>query len=472
MNLASLSTLSPEARRAVRTEAIRLLSLRKLETYRPYTKQRLFHEAGAKHRERAFLAGNQLGKTVAGGSEAAMHLTGRYPSWWEGKRFFEPVRGWAAGVTSESTRDNPQRILLGPPQDRGTWGTGTIPSDAIVGDPNMAQGIAHAVDSIVVKHVSGGQSVVSFKAYEKGREKWQGETLHFVWYDEEPPPDIYSEGLTRTNATGGITWLTATPLLGMSEVVRLFYPFPSTPDRHLTQMTIDDADHYSEAEKLRIVAAYPEHEREARAKGIPMLGSGRVFPIAEEAIRCAAFPIPEKWPQIGGMDFGYDHPFAAVKLARDRDTDTIYVTAARRVARQTPILHAAALKAWGAWLPWAWPLDGKRETLEGAGIALSKQYADQGLSMLPEHAQFEDGDKGIESGVMDMLDRMQTGRWKVFEGLNDWFDEFRTYHREDGLIVKEHDDLMSASRYGLMMIRFAITKPKTAKLAYDLRGYA
>jgi phage terminase large subunit-like protein len=40
-----------------------------------------------------------------------------------------------------------------------------------------------------------------------------------VWFDEEPPPDIYSEGLTRTNATGGITMITFTPLLGMSEVV-------------------------------------------------------------------------------------------------------------------------------------------------------------------------------------------------------------------------------------------------------------
>src|SRR5574341_1249965 len=170
MNLADLSMLSPPARQAIRQEAMRLLSRRKLETYRPYIKQAEFHAAGLKHRERAFLAGNQLGKTVAGGSEAAIHLTGQYPHWWAGKRFDGPVRGWAAGVTSESTRDNPQRILLGPPQDRMAWGTGTIPADAIVGDPNMAMGIAHAVDSSVVKHKSGGQSVVSFKGYEKGRE--------------------------------------------------------------------------------------------------------------------------------------------------------------------------------------------------------------------------------------------------------------------------------------------------------------
>jgi phage terminase large subunit-like protein len=447
-------------------------SRNRLRSYRPYTKQAEFHAAGLSHRERAFLAGNQLGKTVAGGSEAALHLTGRYPDWWKGKRFAEPVRGWAAGVTSESTRDNPQRILLGPPQDRQAWGTGTIPADAIASDPNMAMGIAHAVDSIVVKHVSGGQSVVSFKAYEKGREKWQGETLHFVWYDEEPPPDIYSEGVTRTNATGGITWLTATPLLGMSEVVRLFYPMPSTPDRHLTQMTIDDAEHYTPEERARIVAAYPEHEREARASGIPMLGSGRIFPIPESDIKCQARSIPEHWPQIGGMDFGWDHPFAATRLAWDRDTDTVYVTAGYRVRQQSPIIHAAALKPWGLWLPWAWPRDGKRDTLEGAGVALAEQFKAQGLNMLQEHAQFPPdsphgaGSVSVEAGVMEMLTRMQSGRWKVFDHLNEWFDEFRMYHREDGLIVKEHDDLLCSSRYAMMMLRRAITKPRKSVINY------
>lgn len=167
------------------------------------------------------MAGNQLGKTLAGGMEWAMHMTGRYPSWWAGRIFKEPVRFWAAGVTGESTRDNPQRILLGPPQKKEDWGTGTIPGACIL-DTTSSRGTPDGIDSIVVRHVSGGSSTVVFKAYEKGREKWQGDTLHGVWFDEEPPLDIYSEGLTRTNATDGITIVTFTPLLGMSEVVRMF----------------------------------------------------------------------------------------------------------------------------------------------------------------------------------------------------------------------------------------------------------
>lgn len=172
------------------------------------------------------MAGNQLGKTVAGGFEWAIHLTGRYPDWWEGRVFDDPVKMWAAGVTGESTRDNPQRILIGPPQQKERWGTGAIPKECLR-DWTAARGVADALDSVVIKwggggDVQAGESVLAFKAYEKGREKWQGETLHGVWYDEEPPLDIYAEGLTRTNATQGMAIVTFTPLKGMSDVVQLF----------------------------------------------------------------------------------------------------------------------------------------------------------------------------------------------------------------------------------------------------------
>jgi phage terminase large subunit-like protein len=203
------------------TEQARRTSRNRLAAYRPYRRQAEFHAAGARTRERLFMAGNQLGKTMAGASEWAIHLTGLYPDWWEGKRFDRPVRFWAAGVTAESTRDNPQRMLLGPPQRKEAWGTGTIPADCLL-NTAAARGVADGVDSLVVRHVSGGASTLLFKSYEKGREKWQGETLDGVWFDEEPPLDIYTEGLTRTNATEGIVIVTFTPLLGMSEVVRMF----------------------------------------------------------------------------------------------------------------------------------------------------------------------------------------------------------------------------------------------------------
>lgn len=224
--------------------------------------------------------------------------------------------------------------------------------------------------------------------------------------------------------------------------------------RHVTRMTIDDAEHYTPEERAAIVASYPAHEREARAKGVPVLGSGRIFPIPQESIEVDSFEIPDYWPQIGALDFGWDHPTAAVCLAWDRDADVVYVTKAYKAKEATPVIHAAAVKPWGEELPWAWPHDGFQHD-KGSGLELRKQYKDQGLNMLPEHATFEDGGNGVEAGLMAMLDRMQAGKLRVFKHLVDWFSEFLLYHRKDGKVVKEFDDLMSATRYGIMMLRFA-----------------
>jgi phage terminase large subunit-like protein len=292
--------------------------------------------------------------------------------------------------------------------------------------------------------------------------------LDFIWFDEEPPADVYTEGLTRTNVGANPVWMTFTPLQGVSTVVKRFL-HEKSDDRHKVVMTIDDVAHYSDEERSKIIASYPPHEAEARVKGIPVLGSGRIFPVSEASIAIDQRDFPPHWPRIGGMDFGWDHPFAAVELVWDRDTDTIYVAKTHRLKEATPVLHASALRAWGKSLPWAWPRDGNRETLEGAGIALAEQYKREGLNMLHEFAhylQFEGATQtksvSVEAGLMDMLDRMQTGRFKVFKHHNDWFEEFRLYHRKDGKVFKEGDDLMAATRYAVMMLRHASTKA-----AYD-----
>lgn len=428
----------------------------RLKHYQPYAKQRDFHRAGDGHRERLFMAGNQLGKTMAGAAEVAMHLTGRYPDWWDGKRFDRPTT-WLAGSESyELTRDGVQRLLVGPPDREEDWGTGFIPADAITGRTRR-MGVSNALDSVTVRHFSGGQSSLLLKAYEQGRGKWQANTVDGVWFDEEPPMDVYIEGITRTNTTGGPVFLTFTPLLGMSDVVARFL-MEESEDRAVTTMTIDDAEHYSKEERDKIVASYPPHEREARTRGVPSMGSGLIFPVVEEEITVAPFAIPSIWTQIIGIDFGYDHPFGACRLAWDRDNDVVYVCGEYRKREATPVIHAAAIRPWGDWIPVAWPHDGFQHD-KGSGLGLAAQYRDQGLNMIGQQATWPDGGNGVEAGVAEMLDRMQTGRWKVFANCTQWLEERRIYHRKDGKIVKERDDLISASRYGLMMLRFAQTEP-------------
>jgi phage terminase large subunit-like protein len=214
--------------KALERETRRRRDTNKLKFYNPYTKQRLFHSRGRTDSERLFMAGNQLGKTIAGGAEWGMHATGRYPDWWVGQTFDKAPVLWASGVTGESTRDNPQRVLVGNPPREDDWGTGMIPKECLL-DHDRAMGVPNLLDNVVVKwggggDVQSGETIIYFKSYEKGREKWQGPTIDGVWFDEEPPLDIYTEGLTRTNngQRGQFAMITFTPLMGMSEVVSLF----------------------------------------------------------------------------------------------------------------------------------------------------------------------------------------------------------------------------------------------------------
>ena len=454
-----LDELPANARAALLAEAQAALNRHKLADYRPYAKQNLFHELGATKRERLLRAGNQNGKTFCVAAEMAFHLTGDYPADWIGRRWDRPIVAWASSETAESTRDNPQRALLG---IVGETGTGMVPADAI-GETGAASGVADLFDYVRVRHVSGGWSLLRFKYYAQGRRKWQGPPVDFVWFDEEPPEEIYDEGLARTIATGGMAALSFTPLMGMSEVVRRFLVDP-TPERADVNMTIDDAVHIPAENRAQIIASFPAHEREARAKGIPTLGSGKIFPVDEAIIKIEPFVIPEHWPRLCGMDFGWDHPTAAVWGAWDRDSDTLHIYDAYRVSEQPVVVHAAAIKSRGDWIPVAWPHDGLQHD-KGAGIGLAEQYRQQGVAMLPEMAQFDDTEHtatskvSVEAGISKMLDRMLTGRLRVFVHLGDWFDEFRLYHRKKGQIVKEYDDLLSATRYLMMMMRYSITKP-------------
>ena len=438
-----------------------------LNTYEPYFKQQVFHAAGKDHRERMLFAGNQLGKSYSGGMEMAYHLTGLYPDWWQGRRVAFPkgrsLLCWAASVTGESTRDNVQRQLMG---IVGEIGTGSLPPHTIL-DMQRARGVADLLDYVKVQHCDAngmpdGVSTLRFKYYEQGREKWQGPTVDIVWFDEEPLEPIYAEGLARTIATGGLVYMTFTPLLGMSNVVRKFLSELSPSRFHIT-MAIDDALHIPEERRQEIIDSFAPHEREARAKGIPTLGSGAIFPVPPSQVEfdyATTFPngVPEHYLHIVGLDFGWDHPTAAVHVAIDPETDTAYVVACYARREASVLEHAGALRPWGTWMPIAWPHDGLQHD-KGSGVTLAEQYASHGLNMLEDRATFEDGSNGVEAGLMMMLEMMQTERLKIASHLARLWDEMSTYHREEGKVVKDHDDALClhpdtqvATRKGLRSI--------------------
>lgn len=441
----------------------------KLDYYDPYEYQKKFHHALGKDTltlavQRALMAANQIGKTFCGAMEISMHLTGQYPIWWEGHRFNKPVEVMVGSNTNETCRDICQKELFGDPADDKLLGTGTVPIDCI-GVTNRKPGVPNAFESVMVQHISGGWSKCMLRAYEQGAKKFMGLRIDVGWCDEEPPMDIWAQFLRATFSTNGILFITFTPEEGVTEVVHGFVNDLST-GQCLVQAGWDDAPHMTPEKQQQKLQAMAPHEREMRTKGVPLMGSGLVFPVLEDAITISPIEILKHWPRIVGVDFGYDHPFAAVFIAWDRDSDIVYIYDVYREKKALMPMHAAAVNAKGGWIPVMWPHDGLVHDKK-SGKPLADIYRDE-FKMNMHKEPFSNpaspgqkegsGGNGVEVGIMEILNRMETGRFKVFSTCKDWFEEFRMYHRKNGEIVKLNDDIMSATRYGVMSLRHAQTQ--------------
>jgi len=278
------------------------------ELYVPHCQ---FFEAGTKYRERAIISANRIGKTEGvGGYELTCHLTGQYPDWWVGRRFTKPISAWAAGDTSQTVRDIIQTKLLGPP---GEYGTGLIPGDLIFGEPkNKAGSVPDTVESITIKHVSRGISHLGLKSYDQKRKSFQGTEKDVIWLDEECDLGIYAECLLRTMTTDGLIICTFTPLLGLSETVLSFMPGGKIPDdfsetgKFVINATWDDAPHLTQQQKAELLASIPPYQRDARSKGIPQLGAGAIYPLAEEEIIIEPFELSPTFPKAYALDVGWN----------------------------------------------------------------------------------------------------------------------------------------------------------------------
>jgi phage terminase large subunit-like protein len=480
-----------------------------------YPKQREFIALGGDPDiyERMFSAGNQFGKSDTGAFEMACHLTGNYPSWWEGYRFDRPIKAWAAGPSGGMVRGAGQTKLFGDPMIEEDFGTGFIPRHLIVGKPTQARGVPGLYDTAQVRHKSGGISTVRFMTYEMERYVWQGAPIDLIWFDEEPTMDLYSEGLARLGATKGKCYMTFTPLKGMSEVAtRFFRPADyGALHRRLLIMDIEDCPHMlPELEKLK--AQYPEWQWPMRIHGIPNMSEGQIFTTPEANLRwqCIDFAaIPAHYAKIWGIDFGTGHPFAAVLYAIDRERGSMnayvrevqanvpeefrpkntsrmiagsghaYLLQALRMEGMGINDHVAAMNQVARGVPVAWPRDGHNRINDGGGLAqMAEIYRRAGLNMLGTHAKYDDQKHtySTEAGIADLDYSMRLGMFHVNENCEKWFGEYRNYRREvpknggSAQIVKKGDDLMSATRIGWMARRFAVPMPLGSRAVSQWAG--
>lgn len=430
-----------------------------------YTKHLEFFAAGKMFNERGAIAGNRTGKTTMSCYETTLHLTGQYPDWWPGRRFNRPVEWWGASDTTETTRDILQKEMLGPP---GHFGTGMIPRELIAGEPTGRRGVTGAVDTIAVKHVSGGISTYGLKSYDQGRTKFQGTKKDGIDFDEEPPDGVYFEGLTRLTATvpgeeSGLMKCTFTPLKGMSAVV-LMYLNDQSPTRFIMTMGMIHAPHLDKETRDRLIASFPPHEREARMNGTPQLGSGAIYTTPVEDIVIPDFKIEDHWLKGYSMDVGWNRTSVGWH-AFDSENDVIYRFAEHYRGQAEPSIHADAIKAKGDWIEGVIdPAARGRSQIDGS--RLIQIYQDLGLKLTPAK-------NAVEAGIYEMQQRLATGRYLVFASCQNFQAEYRLYRRDEkGKIVKERDHAMDDARYYCMSgVPISRAKPQPPKPRYEFRTH-
>ena len=262
--------------------------------------------------------------------------------------------------------------------------------------------------------------------------------------------------------------LTFTPLKQISEVVRSFSregswePGEISKEKWVTVCTMYDVPHLDPEKIEEYLKSVPKYQREARSKGIPILGSGAIYPVSEESIFEEPFAIPKHWKKAYGMDVGWNRT-AAVWGAMDPDTNTVHLYAEHYVGEATPLVHAAAIRARGEWIPGA--IDpASRGRTQDEGRNLLGIYGEHGLDLTTAN-------NSVAGPLWEILEAMEQGRFKVFSTLTKWREEFRGYARDEkGHVVKANDHLMDATRY-LWTTGRDIAKTETHRINTAYSGY-
>lgn len=423
-----------------------------------YPKQAEVLAATAVYRECCLMGGNRVGKSEFAAYCIAVWATGRYPFWWNGKVFDGPVEILVAGKTRETTRDIMQAKLLGDVAKAGddARGTGMLPRH-LIRKVAYIQNTGKAADYVQVEHVSGGTSVITFRAYEQRRKAFEGVARHVVALDEEPPYDIYLECLMRIATTGGLVLATFTPLDGYTQVVQDFLAAEQRnlagASKYMATCGWDDVPHLDELTKAQLLASCPPHLRKSRRLGIPSAGVGMVYPVEEDQYVIRPIPLADHWRRCGAVDYGW-HNTAALWGAYDKDNDTLYVYSDYKRGEQTVEVHASVLKARGDWIP----LVGDADDRDSDGDTIRAKFKAAGVRLRRPDAY----KKSKDAAVQEVYSRLVDGRLKIFSTAQKTLEEMRTYrYNEAQKIVKENDHLMDCLQ---MLVMDGIKLATTQKL--------
>jgi hypothetical protein len=424
------------------------------------------------------LAGNRSGKTMCAGYQTALDLTGEYPDWWPGYRFQHAPNFMIAGVDNIQLKLVLQQELFGDVTTHPTTGKKMLSGNWVhqdeIGRITWNKVTADLAQSVEVwgKY---GMAMCSLRSYSQSKTghkslSFAGTSLDGLWVDECPPDDLIGQFVVRTLTgnynQGGRIRYTMTPELGKTQLVSKFMEDRGDNQALVGPISWDECPHLTPKAQAAALEGIPEHEWEMRKMGIPIFGEGLVFSnISERALRVD--PVTEDGRRITDLpwlrylraiDIGINHPTAVVWLAFDAEIDCIYLLKSYAQKDQAAAIHASAANSYLDFAPCVFPHDVDHRD-KGSGKTMRRYYADAGLTNTLDFKN-PDGTIFVEPGIQELYDRMRSGRFKVLDIPENqlFFREMRQYHRENGKIVPIDDDVISAVRYGAIMIpRYGVT---------------
>ncbi len=414
-----------------------------------HEKQILFHRS--KKRNRWVFGGNRSGKTECGAVEAVWYARGIHP--YRENRI--NVEGWVVSLSYEVQRDVAQAKIL--KYLNPLWIDSIKMQSGKQSSPEYG-----VIDYIIVKNVFGGKSKIAFKSCDQGREKFQGASLDFVWFDEEPPKDIYDECRMRVLDRRGDIWGTMTPLKGLTWVYdEIYINKKNNPEVWYTQMEWADNPYLDREETDMLTSSMSKEEIESRRYGRFNVAEGLVYTEFDpEECVIEPFSVPSVWHDNVSIDPGLNNPLACLFFAVDHDGN-VYVIGEHYEAGKNVDYHASAIASL------ADELNFKRDPL-GRLHALIDSAANQttlsGTKSVVE-LFYERGivcnsavNKDVWSGINTVKSYLRNRRLFIFSSCKHLIGEMKSYSWGKGDKPKKIDDhALDALRYYIM------SRPESAK---------
>lgn len=416
-----------------------------------HKKQLEFHKCPKKNRW--VFGGNRSGKTECGAVEAVYMARGIHPY----RKNRDNVFGWVVSLSQQVQRDVAQAKILH--YLNPNW----------IEDVSMQSGKKDSlkygvIDQIRIKNVFGGSSVIGFKSCDQGREKFQGSSLDFVWFDEEPPKDIYDECRMRVIDKRGEIFGTMTPLKGLTFIYDEIY-LNSGNNKEVWYEFMEWADNpYLNKEEIdTLTQSLSKDQLESRRYGRFKHNAGLVYPEFDENVHVVKKPFrpPAEWQDIISIDPGLNNPLSAHWYAVDYDGN-VYVVAEHYEAGKDIAYHAEKIKSISKELGWKKDSSGKlcalidsaanQKTL-ASNKSVTELFYDFGINVNPRV------NKDMFSGVQRVKQYLKVNngvpKLNIFPWCVNLIRELKSYRWSAGdTPIKKDDHSLDELRYYLM------TKPE------------